>query len=581
MQIKIPSFKYKMVIFSFVLVGTCLGIFLYYIIHYFQTDKRAYLFEEAFRFGLEAHSSLEKNASFGMLLAASIDEPEDINFKSLQENMIAARVDLKDSKTSTPWSYNKTSLKELKLPESDFLGNTIENNVIEFLPSPDFKSGYFKIGHSFKNSSSLIAIYPKDFFELLSTKRIAQVALFDEMTKTLIFKSPNFPLNIDPKEFIHKDNQAKTFDKKIKDSNYFVTSHFSNLTKTSMVILYNMDEANQTLALLSKTLIWAAIGMFGFGILLSTIFSNSLARPLEILAEMSKKVSQGDLTARVSFESSDETGLLAKSFNNMMDKIVMFIEDLKGKARLESELKLASLVQRNFFDLTPISQPTFDLKGDYISASECAGDWWSVREWDGKQVLLLGDATGHGAPSALLTSAVFSAVECIKSEIIRGEVWWERPSDILEKLNHVVSALSTNIMMTFIVVVYDPETRKTWISNASHEAPILINRTTPPKAVSEIKYLLCDPGPRLGDVKDPVFPNHQFQLSNQDRILFYTDGLVEVLVEPGKKFSERFLLKRIIKIGALSLTDAIDQLVTSAEKVNANDDISFFMIDIK
>jgi HAMP domain-containing protein len=581
MQMKIPSFKYKMVIFSFVLVGTCLGIFLYYIINYFQTDKRAYLFEEAFRFGLEAHTSLEKSASFGILLADSIDSPDDINFKSLQENLIAARVDDKKSDQSITWSYNKTSLKELKLPETDFLGVAGDKDSIEFLPSPDFKSGYFRISHPSEKTSSLIAIYPKDFFELLNTKKIAKVALFDESTRSIIFKSPNFPAHVDPQEFIHKDGQAKTFDKKIKDTNFFITSHFSNLTNTSMIIFYNMDEANQTLALLSKTLIWAAIGLFGFGILLSTFFSNSLAKPLETLAEMAKKVSQGDLSARVSFESSDETGILAKSFNNMMDKIVMFIEDLKGKARLESELKLASLVQRNFFDLTPIDHEKFQLKGDYISASECAGDWWIVKEWDKKQVLFLGDATGHGAPSALLTSAVFSAVECIKEDIIRGGNWWERPSMILEKLNHVVSTLSKNIMMTFIVVIYDPDTKRAWISNASHETPILINKMNPPKSVSDIKYLLSEPGPRLGDIKNPEFFNHEIQLNPYDRILFYTDGLVEVLVESGKKFSERFLLKRIIKIGSLPLHEAIDQLITAEEKLQANDDISFFMIDIK
>jgi serine phosphatase RsbU (regulator of sigma subunit)/HAMP domain-containing protein len=581
MQIKIPSFKYKMVIFSFILIGTCLGIFLYYIINYFQTDKRAYLFEEAFRFGLEAHNSLEKSASFGILLAASIKNQDDITFKSLQESMIAARIDFKNKKKSPPWSYNKTSIKELKLPESDFLGESSQQESIEFLPSPDFKSGYFKINHQSDLSSSVIAIYPKDFFELLNTKKIAKVALFDEKSKSVIFKSPQFPSNIDPKEFIHRDNQAKTFDKKTQSFNYFVTSHYSNLTQTSMIILYNMDEANQTLALLSKTLIWAAIGMFGFGILLSTFFSNSLAKPLELLAEMARKVSQGDLTVRVAFDSTDETGILAKSFNNMMDKIVMFIEDLKGKARLESELKLASLVQRNFFDLTPINKKSFDLQGDYISASECAGDWWTVREWAGKQVFFLGDATGHGAPSALLTSAVFSAVECIQNEIIRSEDWWEKPSIILEKLNHVVSTISNNIMMTFIVVIYDQESKKAWISNASHEAPILIHKNNAPKVISDIKYILCEPGPRLGDLKDPIFFNHEIQLFSDDRLVFYTDGLVEVLVEPGKKFSERYLLKRIIKIGDLALDEAIQKLISPEEKLAANDDISFFIIDIK
>ena len=570
-----------MVLFSFLLVGSCLGLFLYYIIDYFQTDKRAYLFEDAFRFGLEANASFEGSAAFGKLLSKTLIDPKEINFSDLQHDLIAIRFEPKKAKRLYPWVYNKTAIKQLGLPESDFLGSFNTKDEITFLPAPDLRSGYFRLLREGPNLNSILAIYPEDFFELLNTRKYAQVSIVDHSNKAILFKSPGFPEHFDPSIFSRTTEQARSFEKEIAKTKYFITSHYSKMTNTSMVILYNMDEANATLAFLSKTLIWVAVGMFGLGLILSTIFAKSLAKPLELLADMSRRVSDGDLEARVSFKSTDETGLLASSFNTMMDKIQTFIEELKGKARLESELKLASLVQRNFFDLTPLDTPTFHIKGDYISASECAGDWWSVKNWNGKYILLLGDATGHGAPSALLTSAVFSAIECIEHEITQKDNWWERPDEILLRLNQVVIAMSKDIMMTFIAGIYDPDTNKMWLTNASHEIPVIYNLNNPPKATNEIGFLISDPGPRLGDTESPDFIVKEFQLKPNDRMIFYSDGLIESLVEPGKNFSTRFFLKRIIKMGNLPINESLPLLIELPADGHPNDDISFFVMDIK
>ncbi len=570
-----------MVLFSFVLIGLCLGAFLYYIVDYFKTDKKAYLYEEAFRFGIEASASLNRGAAFGTLLAESLDDQKKVSFRDLQENLIALRIQTIDQKNDPTWTYNRATLKELGLPEIDFLGSYEQKNEIKFLPTADFKNGYFKISNISKNYKSVLALYPEDFFALLSSRKFAKVSIVDNATKTVVFKSPKYPEGFNPVTLASNFDQPKSFDKDIGEKKYFITSHFSKITNTSLIILYDMDEANTTLAFLSKTLIWAAIGMFGFGIVLSTLFAKSLSRPIEVLAQMARRISEGDMEARVNLKNTDETGLLAASFNNMMDKIQAFIEELKGKARLESELKLASLVQRNLFDLTPMDNDYFKLEGDYISASECAGDWWCVRNWDGKYVLLLGDATGHGAACALLTSAVFAAVECIKPEITKQDKWWEKPDELLYPINRVVLSLSKEIMMTFIAGVYDPESKKMWLANASHEAPLYYDLENPPQSISDLKFILSDVGPRLGDSLNPKFVVNEIQIKPHQRILFYTDGLVESLVDPGKKFSERYFLKRILQIGNRSTKESSEMLVTKTPGMLPNDDISYFIMDFK
>ena len=569
-----------MIFFSFVLVGTCLGIFLYFILNYFKDDKKAYIYEEAFRFGLEAVSNLDGSATFGKLLSNSIVSSDDINFKGTQSNLIAVR--FVDAKPNTiPWISNRGLLKELNLPQKDFLGDLGEKGAVRFLPTPDLKSGYFSITSDNPKLRLILAVYPKIFFEALNSRKYAKVVIYDHLNRVIVFKGENIPGTFDPTKFVHQLEQPKSFDEKVNDTNFFITSHYSSLTNTSLIVFYDMDSANRTLELLGKTLIWAALGMFGFAIILSTFFSRTLAKPLELLADMSHEVTKGNMNARVSFESSDETGVLAKSFNTMMDTIQRFIEEMKVKARLESELKLASLVQGHFFDLKPIDKPTFRILGDYIAASECAGDWWSVREWKGKYVLLLGDATGHGAASALMTSAVYSAIESMEFEITSQNEWWKKPDEVLYKLNRVVKSIGTDIMMTFVAGIYDPETNKIWLSNASHEAPIYYNMNRLPKKVSEVDFLSCAPGPRLGESRTPTYHVNETQLCPGDRIIFYTDGLTESLVEPGKDYSETFLYRQIVKLGNISIEESLKQLTRVPENGHPNDDISFFMMDIK
>lgn len=99
-------------------------------------------------------------------------------------------------------------------------------------------------------------------------------------------------------------------------------------------------------------------------------------------------------------------------------------------------------------------------------------------------------------------------------------------------------------------------------------------------STKDIRFLNCDPGPRLGDNKNPLYFVEEFQLIPQDRILFYTDGLVESLVEPGKNFSDRFLLKRIIKMGSAPMEESF-KILQVAQDVHPHDDISFFIMDIK
>lgn len=65
----------------------------------------------------------------------------------------------------------------------------------------------------------------------------------------------------------------------------------------------------------------ATLGVFGFGILLALYLSWSFSRPLQQLTQAAKRVAAGDLSVKVPAPGSDETSVLARSFNEMVDRI--------------------------------------------------------------------------------------------------------------------------------------------------------------------------------------------------------------------------------------------------------------------
>lgn len=83
--------------------------------------------------------------------------------------------------------------------------------------------------------------------------------------------------------------------------------HFLRAGRDSIFI-----ERSNTLLLLSL------MGMGGLVLLLSTIFSKRLARPIKRLAASAEAISEGDLKNSVNISEKDEIGRLAMSFNKMI-----------------------------------------------------------------------------------------------------------------------------------------------------------------------------------------------------------------------------------------------------------------------
>ncbi|MBX3018910.1 MAG: serine/threonine-protein phosphatase, partial [Bdellovibrionaceae bacterium] len=209
------------------------------------------------------------------------------------------------------------------------------------------------------------------------------------------------------------------------------------------------------------------------------------------------------------------------------------------------------------------------------------GDWWHYNWVNGKVFLWIGDATGHGAPAALITSAAKSASTIIEN--LRVD-----PATALDLLNRSIYDISKGkIMMTFFLACYDPKTRVLSYANASHEAPYLIRKNENPPKKRDLIPLNDVNNPRLGQSRETRYQQTQIELGEGDRILFYTDGIPDIQNPKKEAWGEREFIKSILASNKdyAPIDESVARLTKSftqhRQQAPLIDDITFFMAEVR
>lgn len=291
--------------------------------------------------------------------------------------------------------------------------------------------------------------------------------------------------------------------------------------------------------LIRKSLLFFCL-LISITIFIGLFASRSVTSAISSLLSATRKVAEGKFDIRVKVAAKDEVGVLADNFNIMAAEVSRLVSQTAEKARMEGELQTAKTVQETLFPPAKNRIANVDIVGYYEPASECGGDWWNCSSINGKVFLWIGDATGHGAPAALITSAAKSAATIIESLNVG-------PAEAMKLLNQAICQVARGrIMMTFFIASYDPDTRKLVYANASHDPPFLIKKTALPPKKKDLITLNEVTNPRLGQSMDSIYEEAELILDPEDSIIFYTDGVPDIRNGKDEAWGERDFLKAIL-----------------------------------
>ena len=236
--------------------------------------------------------------------------------------------------------------------------------------------------------------------------------------------------------------------------------------------------------------------------------------------------------------------------------------------RRSREIAVAGLVQQSFFPklTSDYSQPTScAVYGRFAPASECGGDWWGTFKKGGYTYIMLGDATGHGFPAALVTSISYAVTKSIQAELDRSGTPLN-PSEILTELNEILCSMeSQHSQMTFLIFRINEASGECVYANAGNQPALLIDpedalRGDKPKSLTAL-------GNILGLQKSLSFEDQILPIKPGTKVILFSDGVFENRdASEQKQLGKRWLRDQIQQHSMLNGVSFIDTIWKSYQQ---------------
>ncbi len=260
-----------------------------------------------------------------------------------------------------------------------------------------------------------------------------------------------------------------------------------------------------------------AIITFLFGLSLFLLLILEFRRELQLLIQSIRSLIGGDrmkLHGKMPIISRDEVGQLAVAFNELQNYIS------KEYADVEYELHLAYKVQQNLLPKDNIRIENYHIQASCQPMKEVGGDLYDIVILDEDRfALLIGDVSGKGMSAALLMSAM---MVLFKTEMRRGGA----AGEVLTRLNRLmVETLRGEMYITLGLAIFDRRKVNVEYASAGHVAPYIISN-------DRVEQILISSLP-LGFSMEEEYYDVLIPYQYNDRLVFYTDGVVEKVDEHG------------------------------------------------
>ena len=321
-------------------------------------------------------------------------------------------------------------------------------------------------------------------------------------------------------------------------------------------------------------------------------FSKNFTTPIIELKMRLKKICCAEYDERL--EPNNFFGEfinLSTSFNQMIDTISNYRNNMEHLVQKQTEelnktvIQLTEtheqnkreleMAQRLQSSLIPKIFPETDLlqfSSKYMPMAALGGDLYDVYQISDSifSVMIL-DVCGHGIPAALITTMA-------KMSFSNNAKKYNTPHEVISNVNLELTTIlenSGNFLTAFYAII-DIKAKTISYTNAGHNIMYILH---------ENQTISCMPnnGPVIGVVKDIEFLSCSESLHSGDRIILYTDGLIEARNPTGIMFDTHRLLDTINKHAKDDVSTFVVELCNYLKNFQAQapitDDIALLVID--
>jgi sigma-B regulation protein RsbU (phosphoserine phosphatase) len=204
-------------------------------------------------------------------------------------------------------------------------------------------------------------------------------------------------------------------------------------------------------------------------------------------------------------------------------------ENRRHVMRLQREIDDARAFQQSMLPNEQGLIENVSVYARYVPCSELGGDLYDYAAGPSAAAFLIADVSGHGASAAMLTGIVKSAFRSAGAD-------GYKPLSVLERVHAGIRAFGSERFITIVSMRWSPRDAILEYVNAGHPPAIIWGQDAAPALIDAT-------GPIVSSAfsNTALWEEGTLRLSRQDRLLLFTDGILDVESEAGPFGLERIL----------------------------------------
>lgn len=217
-------------------------------------------------------------------------------------------------------------------------------------------------------------------------------------------------------------------------------------------------------------------------------------------------------------------------------------EELQEARAIQDSLLPKKLPEVPGYELAAMTKPLRFVGGDYYTVQRIS---------DRHSVLCIADVAGKGLPAALLMSSLQAALKPLIGQRLA-------PNELCQRLNRILCELTpVGKFISFFYAVLDNLDNRLTYCNAGHNPPLLIR-------ADGTSTELNAQGAVFGQFPHWLYEQSELQMRTGDKLLLFTDGLVEACNVNEEPFGEHNLVRIAQENLASSAEDLLALLICAA-----------------
>lgn len=235
---------------------------------------------------------------------------------------------------------------------------------------------------------------------------------------------------------------------------------------------------------------------------------------------------------------------------------------------LKRDLEFAKRLQQSLLPVIP-KIDGYRITYTYKPCERLGGDFLDVINIDDKLVFYVADVAGHGLLASMVTIFVKQSIIKNAHTYINSSVQ-EIMKGVL--LDFIEMNFPNEVYITIVLGILEKKSGKVTMISAGHVTEPIVVKTSKKIRIFNLK------GQPIASIDlEQGFEQKETFLDKNDKLIFYSDGLIESRNKKGEMYGKKRLIKRILGIKNINTELLIRDLRNFA--TDLDDDVAILMIE--